>query len=230
MSTVPRHREGLYYQGHGQSLPQPPGFHPGNLEILPSAPIFLPNACNKTRLVVSRYVGNSCLSLRCPWIHKFSSKFMLTLTISRWREKHNFLIKGCSQSFSLPRTVRKSLGSMKWSKAVINVNETPKMLCSMGWWQQGLWATDHPILPLPLKQMKRHIQENLWSRQKSISHFTALEHEPSMEGWTESSEKNGRGCKGENPPHEGKLSLVTGAGRTASLIKSQLFEEVSIIA
>jgi len=91
-------------------------------------------------------------SLRCPWIHKFSSKFMLTLTISRWREKHNFLIKGCSQSFSLPRAVRRVWAPLKWSEAVINVNETPKtvhMPWSTGWRQQGLWATDHPILPLP---------------------------------------------------------------------------------
>lgn len=53
-----------------------------------------------------------------------------------------------------------------------------------------------------------------------------------MEGWTESSEKNGGGdAKEKIHLLEGKLSLVTGAGKgQPPLIKSQLFEEVSIIA
>lgn len=53
-----------------------------------------------------------------------------------------------------------------------------------------------------------------------------------MEGWTESSEKDGGGdAKEKIHLLEGKLSLVTGAGKgQPPLIKSQLFEEVSIIA
>lgn len=38
------------------------GVHPENLEIPPSAVIFLPNTRDQTHLAVSRYLGNYCLA------------------------------------------------------------------------------------------------------------------------------------------------------------------------
>lgn len=66
--------------------------------------IFVPCPGQNSPVVSS--IWGILASLCCPWIHKFSSKFMLTLTLSRWQESHKLLIKGHGLSFSPLRTVR----------------------------------------------------------------------------------------------------------------------------
>lgn len=98
---------------------------------------------------------------------------MLMLTISRWQERHNFLIKGYGLSFSPLRAVR-ICTPMKWSMTVINTNETPKLAHVPS--QQGLWATDHPMpLPAPM-QWNGTVRKNWWiKRGNSVTHFSCLE-------------------------------------------------------